>query len=96
MLTGVCSFADRWNVVFHDSSPRFAVLNELAAWAKEHIKERPFKFGHVDVEANKDLASALDIDYVPLMLTIADGQVRTKKTKKETCVCLSSFLRSGS
>ncbi len=29
---------DRWNVVFHDASPRFQVLNELAAWAKTEIK----------------------------------------------------------
>jgi hypothetical protein len=66
---------DRWNIVFHDSSPRFSILNEVAAWAKTEIKEKPFKFGVVDVEKNVELAKNLDVDYVPLMITIADGQV---------------------
>jgi hypothetical protein len=31
---------ERWNIVFHDNTPHFAVLNELAAWAKAEIKGR--------------------------------------------------------
>ncbi len=102
---------DRWNVVFHDNTPHFAVLNELAAWAKTEIKgnkarasthatterralaERPFRFGHVNVEKETELAANLEVrgfsrvmgrraerrllqvDYVPLLVTLVDGQV---------------------
>ena len=42
-------------VVFHDKSPRFDVLNQLAAWAKTDITENPWNFGVVNVEEKVEL-----------------------------------------
>jgi thioredoxin-like negative regulator of GroEL len=86
---------DRWTIVFHDSSPRFAVLNELAAWAKTHITEKPFHFGVVDVEKNVDLAKNLDVDYVPLMITVAEGQVHDYYSYLNDLPQLQAWLNGG-
>ncbi len=86
---------DRWTIVFHDSSPRFAVLNELAAWAKTHITEKPFHFGVVDVEKNVELAKNLDVDYVPLLITVAEGQVHDYYSYLNDLPQLQAWLNGG-
>lgn len=81
--------------MFHDSSPRFEVLNKLAAWAKTEIKEKPFQFGVVDVEKQVDLARNLDVDYVPLMITIAEGQVHDYYSYLNNLTQLQAWLNGG-
>jgi thioredoxin-like negative regulator of GroEL len=86
---------ERWTIVFHDSQPRFQVLNEVAAWAKANIKEKPFSFGVVDVEKQVELARNLDVDYVPLMITIADGQVHDYYSYLNDLPQLQAWLNGG-
>lgn len=70
-------------------------MNELAAWAKKEIKERPFRFGHINVEKEQELASNLEVDYVPLLITIVDGQVHDFYSYLNDLEQLKAWLQGG-
>ncbi len=59
------------------------------------LTERPFRFGHVNVEKETELAAALEVDYVPLMVTIVDGQIHDFYSYLNDKAQLEAWLQGG-
>lgn len=57
--------------------------------------DKPFRFGHVNVEKETELATALEVDYVPLMITIVDGQVHDFYSYLNDEAQLKAWLQGG-